>query len=69
MKVSSGSLPKEAGLLLVVESSEFGCGIVRFWLWNRGSLVVELWEFGCGIVGVWLWNRGTLVVESWDFGC
>ena len=48
----------------VVESWEFGCGILRFWLWNHGSLVAESWDFGCGIVGVWLWNRENVVVEA-----
>ena len=49
-------------LVLVAESSFFGCGIFYF-------LVAEAPFFSCGIVEIWLRNRRNLVAEASKFGC
>ena len=60
-------------LVLVAESSCFGCGIVFFWLRKRLFFVVaeapflgcgSVSDFGCGIAEIWLRKRRNMVSES-----
>ena len=52
-----------------LQTFQFGCTGVSFWLHRRFSLVAPTFQFGCTGVSVWLHRRFSLVAPAFHFGC